>query len=257
MLLVATGWLYWATPYSADNGEHDWRITDWIGQGLRYALPFLAMLAVATALVATSLARRFARAGPIGVGICAAASVGGLLSSAPARILNDGIAAGPMLLLLALASLSVLTGRARRTAAAALVVAGLASSSLARQLREDARQEIYGGTYGFLQRVPPEATVAYACAASSYPLYGRAFERRVVPLPESLPPSEWAAFMRGRGSALLVVGPWPEGAFAEERARLEDREGAFTRILGSDPTREPLVYRLEAPTSARPRAVQP
>ncbi len=52
-LLVTTGGLYLLTPYSGHNGESQWRITPYLGNEFRYALPFLGLLGVAAAIGAT------------------------------------------------------------------------------------------------------------------------------------------------------------------------------------------------------------
>ncbi len=41
--------LYSMTPYSGDNGSHNWQITTWIGDPLRYGLPAWSMFAVSSA----------------------------------------------------------------------------------------------------------------------------------------------------------------------------------------------------------------
>jgi hypothetical protein len=57
MLLAVLGFLYWTTPYSADTlaGQNKWEITPWVGQGLRYAFPFMGVLSVAAAIGATRM----------------------------------------------------------------------------------------------------------------------------------------------------------------------------------------------------------
>lgn len=57
ILLIVMGLLYWTTPYSADTliGENKWKITPWVGQGLRYAFPFVGALSVAAAIGATQM----------------------------------------------------------------------------------------------------------------------------------------------------------------------------------------------------------
>jgi len=57
VLCAACAYLYWRTPYSGDNGEHGFQITTWIGQGLRYGLPGLGLLAAVAALGAEPLVR--------------------------------------------------------------------------------------------------------------------------------------------------------------------------------------------------------
>ena len=47
--------IYWNTPFTGDNGSHDWQISDWIANQTRYGMPFLATLAVLGALVTTFL----------------------------------------------------------------------------------------------------------------------------------------------------------------------------------------------------------
>lgn len=57
ILLIVLGFLYWKTPYSADTliGQNKWKITPWVGQGLRYAFPFVGVLSVVAAIGATRM----------------------------------------------------------------------------------------------------------------------------------------------------------------------------------------------------------
>lgn len=56
-LLIITGFFYWTTPYSADTliGQNKWKITPWVGQGLRYAFPLVGVLSVTAAIGATQM----------------------------------------------------------------------------------------------------------------------------------------------------------------------------------------------------------
>lgn len=57
LLWIACAVLYFRTPYGGDNGSHGWQITTWIGQGLRFALPALGILASVAARGADSVLR--------------------------------------------------------------------------------------------------------------------------------------------------------------------------------------------------------
>jgi hypothetical protein len=54
LLLVISFIFYWITPYSGDNGTNGWKLTPWIGQGIRYAYTFLAFCTTLIAFTMTS-----------------------------------------------------------------------------------------------------------------------------------------------------------------------------------------------------------
>jgi hypothetical protein len=50
VLVAVCGSLYTITPFSGDNGSHGWRLTDWVGQTWRYALPKFLVATVLASL---------------------------------------------------------------------------------------------------------------------------------------------------------------------------------------------------------------
>ncbi len=49
LLLMGEAVLYWIAPFSADNGSHDFQLTGWLINGLRYGYILVALLAVLAA----------------------------------------------------------------------------------------------------------------------------------------------------------------------------------------------------------------
>ena len=56
ILSIGSGFLYWNTPYGAAIGDPPWALNSQVfGQALRYSLPFVGMLSVTAAVVATAI----------------------------------------------------------------------------------------------------------------------------------------------------------------------------------------------------------
>ena len=204
-LLLITAGLYWTTPYSADNGQHGWRVTPWIGQGLRFGFPFLGVLGVAASLGATRLALpdRFVAwivaplcmVGLTNWSLFPAAGIGALGCAArylPAR------------------SSRIVLG----TALCGLVVVG---SLWLRTEREVGRRRLYGGLTEFMDKEVDRAEViGYLLSHRSYLLQGAQIGRPVIYLEDTTGTlSEWVASLRHEGVAVVAIGPlrpWVAGA---------------------------------------------
>lgn len=236
-LLLATAAVYWFTPYGADNGNRQWQITPWIGQNLRFAFPFVAILAVMAA-------RSTMWHGEAGWVAAVAVLTFGIVTMWD-KALRTGVA-------LTGAGWVVwrLTAGDRRAAAAlgaALVAFVVVAGSLALRVRHDLdRRQHYGPIAEFLERhVPPEEPIGYLMSHRSYVLFGRSLRRTVVPAPATNDdPDAWSRALRRRGIGLLAVGPLrPQWSGRPELSWLADRR-RFTPVFGRDPGREIVLYRV-------------
>lgn len=237
-LLVACIGLYVATPYSGDNGLHNFQITTWIGQGLRYALPALGLLAALAApgfdrLVRAPRLVTLLALAPIAlalgrVRVLDHLAAAGVLIDTPSgqRALATTIAAalGAAVLLswLLPAALRTLTRRApaftelpqaaRVAVVAVLLVAGALGLGLLSHARAERRRLAYGPTVEALDRLPPDWPAAYVSGTLSYPLFGsnhRRPLRLVPPPPESADPARWVDQARRAGIRILIFDPHP------------------------------------------------
>jgi hypothetical protein len=220
---------YLATPYSADNGEHGLRFTEWFSVNLRFAFSLLALLALlsgvalrvvpsAWLLAATALALLYVMNWQLQVAATAAAWSASLAFCLTAALMlrrRPGDARTVSLRVLALLLGACTIGSIR--------LPGLL------QLRERLRIEEYGLVYEFLQReVPHDATIGYLGTHRVFPLFGDRLARRVVGLDASLATSaEWERELRARGVTYLAVGA-TSSAREQVRAHPESFELLFT-----------------------------
>jgi hypothetical protein len=271
LLLIACVALYAATPYSGDNGSHGWQITTWIGQGLRYGLPALALFA---ALAALGFERLVARTGPrLTVGLAllplllGAARLraleqlmarGQLVDSAAgqrtlglalvAAVLVAGLAAGlgPRALGAVLDGLRARLGRVVRPrpalAAAVLLIVAATGLALLGGPRLARRCLAYGPTALRLEALPPEWPVGYVSGQLAYPLFGEHLDRPVRLLQPSPDPSETVEAARRAGVRVLVLDPLPSPATTSAAASSTlGREAALYRWLAGSAQARPLA----------------
>jgi len=231
-LAIATAALYWMTPFGADDGQNGWRITPWIAQGLRYALPALGALAVAAGLGASTVEPQHDRAVALGAS--------GL---ALAGLTNWPLLAAAGALLPAWGALRI----APRSALALLGVLLLGGSHRLRLDRDRARVAASGGLTAFVDaHVGRDETIGYLLSHRSYLLQGSRPGRPVVYVGEpATDPVAWVAGLRGRGIAVLAVGPVrPEWRARPEWRWLADGTAPLVRVFGTDPEREVVLYRV-------------
>jgi hypothetical protein len=232
LLLLGAAAVYLTTPYSAVIGPGHTQLTSWMGENLRYALPFVALLGVTASLGATRW---------VGAPLVIIGTVVVLLGAA-----NPWMPAAAALL--AMAGLAARTPRRNATAMVALLLAALVCGSFGlRDERELARRRLYGAVpHRVEQALPPGGAVGYVTPAHSYLLYGTHFTNRVVYVPATGDDRDvWVRGLRDRGVALVSLGPLaPWQRRAPVVAWLADPGGPFERIAGDDPARGSVLYRL-------------
>lgn len=245
-LAVLTAILYWTTPYGADtpNGLNGFRITAWIGQGMRYALPLVGL--------ATVVAARCASAWPVPGGVfvaLAAASTAALAWEMPVLFAGAFALAALALLAPGIRRLDGPSAGARRFAVSVAVFAvGAAVFLLApgRDARHESRGRTYGRIVDEIDRLPPDARVGYAMSEKSYLLFGRFLDRTVVFIPlEGASAAEYMQRVRGAGVDVLAVGPLVGGFAQREEAGWFTRpDPPFERPREGDVTREVVLFRI-------------
>jgi len=249
VMVIATLVLYWLTPFSATTANRD-RLTPWMGQALRYAVPFMGMLAVGAALGATTLARA-----PRAVAVVAALVAIRAASAWNAHVFAAVIAA-------AWATGRLVQRLGARGDRRAPVVAGAFScmvlmalfggSLRLRNVRGEQRIRKYGSVAAFVdKRVRQSDVIGNFLDRQPYLLYGRAFDRRVVWVPLASDGLDaWIAELRQRRIKWLAVGPLNERWIRRQEELRELRwvireEHVFVRAQGVDWTKETVFYRLE------------
>jgi hypothetical protein len=256
VLLVATVALYWTTPYSGDNGANDWRISPWIGQAMRYALPAVGVFGALAAAGASLWG-----SGRALMALVLGTAAGTALVSFGWGALPGTALAGAGLLLARRAQWARgARGHQRGLGAAAgaavvLTLLAAGGSLVARQVRADARAEAYGPIDRCIaEHVGAGDTVGIVWVSRSYLLFGETLDTPVVFVPalrDDL--AGWLARLRERGVSVVAVGPLQgegEGDHVREQAWLEAPGGAFVRLCGEDPREELVLYRVSATPGA-------
>jgi hypothetical protein len=247
LLAVATTLAYAATPYSASNPSHDYRLTPWMQQAIRYAFPLVGLVGVLGAvaidcaresrpiLVATgmtlAIVEVWGRGAPGTVAaamtVWAAWMAGGLVDRSSWR----------------------LAGRTMVVAAALLAV-GITTSRAWGKRRAD-RLKQYGGVQDFIaQTIGTEELVGYPFSSRPYVLYGVTLRQQVANVTPSAGGSldDWLEELRREGISLLAVGPLPRRHRMRPEVQWTLRaDGPFERVHGERPAREVVLYRLRRP----------
>lgn len=228
--------LYVTTPFSATLLGEPARLTPWMSENVRFALPALGLLAA----VAAAGAGQHVGTGPV------LAAVAFVVAGTTTRLTPLAIAVVGVL------AAGGIAARRRRAPAAVIVtllLAGLAAvgSWTARQYRAEARARHAGPALDRLaEALPPGGTIAYVVPTRAYLLYGPRLEQHVAYLPgKGLDREAWTSRLRDRRIALVAIGPLqPHHRRRPEVAWLTDPSGPFERVAGTDPARETVLYRL-------------
>jgi len=249
-LLLITGFMYWMTPLSADNGSHGLQITPWLGGQMRFALPFIGLLAVTAAIVATKM-----RTHDLLVAAVVVAGGALLLSRSYAIYVAT-------FLVFVWGVLTIIGGKrftARTTAfwwrmerellVAAIVTVLVAVTFIARQKRDACRNVVYGPVVEFIQKnVKRDETIGYLLSKRAYLFYGRHLDRKVVYVPaRSDNLSEWVKQLHADGVRVVAVGPlWGQANPARELKWLEDPTGPFVCVFQENPDTDPMLFRFKS-----------
>ncbi len=252
-LIVLTGAVYCMTPFGGTIAPPPRaQLSAWTGQAFRYAFPLLGVLSAVSALGIATVPASERAVASVPVLLVIAGLMSAVLACAVALL------AGAV----ALHRLLRRMDRRRRAAIGSLVLClAVSLGTYWLRFRRDAeRVRAYGGAGGFISaHLGPGDAVASVLSHRSYLFYGKDFRNDVVYLPASLTVDEWLAALRRARVSLVAVGPLrPEWRGRPEVAWLSAPDGQFMRVFGSDPTREPVVYRVpEVPNREPPRRLAP
>src|SRR4029453_10543879 len=206
------------------------------GENLRYALPALGLLGVTGAAGAARL---------VGAGTVTLAALLVFADSTSDRTLP-----APIAVPVTPAPAALVRIAPRRTAwlsALAVAIAAVVGWSSLRARHDAARAWAYGvALERTVTELPAGTVIAHVLKSSSYPLYGPKFTNRVryVRAPPA-DPEEWLRALRDRGVSIVALGPLkPRQVKRLEVGWLPPPPGPFLRVVGPDPRRETVLYRL-------------
>ncbi|WP_155967400.1 glycosyltransferase family 39 protein [Kamptonema formosum] len=304
-LLIATGFLYWNTPYSSGtSGDVAGQLSVLLGYNLRYGFPVLGVLGVAAAASATLMRTpdKF-----IAALVCLSTVTGTVSSSLfdlvrheffvgnsevrPTKILESfkespdqavafishhltaemsSLAAGILIYIIllflllgrgdrnpeantAIAKFSRFFKRSRSPLAFFIAIALTASTTLmAREKRDLARTEIYGGIYEYIDsHIKTTENIGYLLSSRNYIFYGKSLKQQVLHVPfESDNIVDWLKELRQKNVSYIALGPLDVDAQKSakiQRLKIDllrlENSGVFTRVSGKNMSKEPLLYR--------------
>ncbi|MBW4540827.1 MAG: glycosyltransferase family 39 protein [Myxacorys chilensis ATA2-1-KO14] len=249
LLLLVTGFLYWTTPYSADNGGANGQITVWIGQGLRYAFPCLSTLGILAAVSASSISPHLKPKGFKYEQILAISVIASTVSLFNLQIVVLLIA---NLLLIKFFKVSKFYRFANnflksRIFTAIAVLVFLVSFSLStHELREINRVKTYGEAANYIETIKPDEMIGYTSTYAGYIFYGKHWDKQAVSVtPEEISYDQWLTILKQKKIDILSVGPKLKTMQAEETEWLKKPGAPFIQVLGQNPDREAVLYRLK------------
>lgn len=236
-LFIVTATAYWFTPYGGDNGEYG-HITPWIGQAVRYALPCLVIVTTLAALGFSSITDRRAA---LAVGFLAIIVFLGTIRPTTVVAVSIVLALG-----VAVVAMRNATCETRRRVVAVSGAALVAATFGLHQNWKRVRAKAYGAIPDYVSNhVRNGERVAYLLTRRPYIFYGARLTTPVVYLPAGDSRARWIAGLRAAHATYVGIGPL--GPHTRERPEvtwLRDPDGLFVPVLGTDPNREPVLYRL-------------
>jgi hypothetical protein len=240
---------YVLTPFSGDNGANGYRVSPWIAQGFRFALPFVGVMGVLAALGMEELqSTRKHRALFIGcAAIWALANVSSIETSlAGALIVFAVFALTRSYKWLRTASSGRYATAATRVALVLLLTVLGTGTYWLRARRYERRIALYGPIVAYVdQHTRPTDVIGYLLTHQSYVLHGSDLRGLVIAAPTAVTGSEWIARLRDANVTHVAVGPLlPAWRMSEELKSLNDRS-RFELVFGSDWNREPMLFRLK------------
>jgi hypothetical protein len=248
-LLLATGYLYWHTPFSGDDGINSWEITPWIGAQFRYGFPFIGLVAVAAA-VGLGMFRHAEKYWIAAVLVNAALFIGYgiVLYAFICTILIIAIVARFGAVGTIVPQVFVQNRTIVSVGMILLVGMSVWLGYVTKERRVEQREVVYGGTQKYIrEHVSLDEHIAYVASTKPYPLYGNELNRKVIYLPAVTGDlQDWVDTLKDRDVAIVAVGPLlrEEEKREKEVLWLQSEWRAFERVFGDDVLREMVLYRV-------------
>jgi hypothetical protein len=249
-LLLITLLLYWATPYSGGNNSTGWKITPWIGQAIRYGLPFIGITAIIAAIGFNIAALRHTAAAVIVV----IGSIFGIL-----RLVESSGISLEILFLLALLLLLAwgIAGIApdslkkyHKTIARGLIPVLILASLLLWKQRQIKRETLFRGVTGFIENhIKPGDRIGYMYSHCIFLYYGPRFDHKVRPVRPRKKQSfqQWLSSIRKQGIRYIAIGPlilekWKNTSHIKW---LTGKQGLFVRVHGENFNKDTVIFFLK------------
>jgi hypothetical protein len=242
-LFVSCAVLYSCTPFSGDNGAYGWRVTPWVGQGLRFALPAVGVLAVAAAL---GLAR-FGQRDTVLVGV---ATMAGVLSLPHDRLLGLVMLAAAWAWLLSRRWLPRWGRRAVSYGAMAILIV---LSAHLRDLKDVAYAQMFPVAAWVDRHVADGQKIGLLVTDRAYTFFGTRLTADVAFVPTGeTDPSQWVRLLQARDVSFVGVGPIVEDWWlsSNEIRWLDGDHQAFERVHGTDYRKGSVLYRVRGTSAA-------
>lgn len=241
---VLTLLLYWFTPYSGDNGGHQWQITDWIGQGLRYALPGLFLVGLLSGSgvpFQLSSKHRWLRILFIGVILFLqiSQSIWIVSSKFSQEIFGMFISIATIIMLVKLKN-------SRKWFALGIGIAILGLSVVIGNLTHQNHFPESELSAFIKSNIPSSEKMGYLISFFKYPLYGSNLKRSVQFAPAYTNTcEEWVDNLKAESINWIAIGPFRDEAWfsAREVTWLENPQCKFKRVFGTDPRKEFVIYK--------------
>jgi len=199
--------IYWNTPYSADNGASDYRLTAWMTTNTRFAFLAVALLAPFVAHALTSFGRWGSR---LAITAIFLSSGWGVIEIIAPRY--EILVAATVLALLSCWT-SQRSLRLAPLLGASIVLLFAVYSHDGRLRRHDSRLQLYGSAYEYVLRyLPPEQRLGYAMTQRRYPFVGPRLTHEVrsaVPIVGGR--DRWFAQLERDGIDVLLIGHGSSG----------------------------------------------
>ena len=244
-LLIACAAAYAFTPFSGDNGAHGWRVTPWMGQALRFALPAVSVMGVAAALGMT-------RFGRLDILMAVLAAAVGLLSIPYHRL--HGLLVCLVVWWLILRRRPPLPAWARTAAVFGCVIAIIVWSLLLRAAKDKAYARMFPVVTYIDRHVGEGEKIGLLVTSRASVFFGTRFTADVVFVPHGEPDSaRWARLLRRVDVRFIGVGPIPEDWWlsSKEIGWLNGDHEHFEQVYGTDYRQSSVLYQLRDSTPAR------
>lgn len=243
VLLILCTAAYIFTPFSGDDvGTYGWRITPWIGQALRYALPAVGVMGVAAAL-GMARVERFRAA------LAVIATSAGLLSLPHNRL--------PGLLSFVAVWWCISRRRpfarwSRHVLIYASVLVVIVSSLLLRNVKDAAYTRMFPAAAYIDRYVPDGEKIGLLVTNRASVFFGSRYTVDVTFVPHGdADQSRWVRALRALDVRFIGVGPIVEDWWlsSNEIRWLGDQE-CFEKVSGTDYRRGSVLYRVRDSTTS-------
>jgi len=247
ILSTATFCLYWLNPFSATNFNRGPELTSWMGQALRFAFPFTAVLALTAAAGLKTIRLRYAAL----TGVILVSSIPGVFQL---RYLgNTGVlpfytAAAVLLFFGTIHIRSIIRHKSTKIIFLFFSILTIIFLTFFVQNRRNTNRTIfYEGIMEFIEKnTSPGETIGYVYSHRAYFLYGKNLDRKALFIPaEGINFLQWIQRLKEKEIRMVVSGPiWREWSSNPEFDWLTNKD-YFSVVRGETPLQGVTIYQLK------------